>query len=60
MARATQDHPLYRDNNASVYYAIEEALRTTSYASSLKTFQKSRNGCAAWTAVMTQYAGEDK
>ena len=60
IARATHDHPLYRNDNASVYYALEEALRSTSYASSLKAFQRPRNGRAAWFAIMKQYAGEDK
>ena len=40
VARAPHDHPLYRDNNAQVYYLIEEATRTTVYAASIKPFQR--------------------
>lgn len=59
-ARATHDHPLYHNDNASVYYALKEALCSTSYASSLKAFQRPCDGRAAWFAIMKQYAGEDK
>ena len=60
VARATHAHPLYRADRASVYYALEEATRGTTYASSLKSFQQARNGRSAWFAIMRQYAGEDK
>ena len=32
------DHPLYRDDNASLYFYLEEATRSTLYTSSIQPF----------------------
>jgi hypothetical protein len=58
--RGSHTHPLYRDDNAAVYYKLEEATRSTSYAASIKPYQKAKNGRAAMTAIVSQYAGADK
>ena len=60
IARASHAHPLYRDDNAQVYYDLEIALRGTSYLASIKPFQRTKNGRAAFTSIKSQYAGEDK
>jgi hypothetical protein len=60
IARASHGHALYRDDNAKIYYFLEEATRTTSYAASIKPFQRTKNGRGAWFALVQQYAGEDK
>jgi hypothetical protein len=60
IALATHNHPLYRDDNEQVYYALEEATRTTQYAASLKPFQRGKDGRSALFAIKNQYAGEDK
>ena len=60
IARASHGHALYRDDNARVYYFLEEATRTTSFAASIKPFQRTKNGRGAWFALVQQYAGEDK
>jgi hypothetical protein len=60
IARASHTNALYRDDNASVYYLLEEATRTTSYAASIKPFQRRKDGRAAWLALTSQYAGQDK
>ena len=60
IARALHTHPLFRDDNAEVYFKLEEALRGTSYLASIKPFQRARNGRNAFFAVRNQYAGEDK
>jgi hypothetical protein len=60
IALATHNHPLFRDDNAEVYYALEEATRTTQYAASLKPFQRGKDGRSALFAIKNQYAGEDK
>ena len=44
IARASQDHALYREDNAKVYYFVEEATRSTSYSASIKPFQHTKNG----------------
>ena len=35
-------------------------MRTTSYAASIKPFQRQKNGRSAWLALTSQYAGQDK
>ncbi len=60
IARATHTHALYREDNSSVYYLLEEATRSTSYAASIKPFQRKKDGRAAWLALSSQYAGKDK
>jgi hypothetical protein len=59
IARASHAHPLYRDDDALVYYFIEEATRGTGYAASIKPFQCTKNGRDAVLAMISQYAGED-
>ena len=60
IARASFTNGLYRSDNAAVYYKLEEATRTTTYASSIAPFQKKKNGRAAFQALVSQYAGDDK
>ena len=60
IARAAHTHALFRDDNSVVYYHLEEATRGTSYAASIKPFQRGNNGRGAWEALTSQYAGKDK
>jgi hypothetical protein len=60
VARARHNHGLYRDDNANVYYKLEEATRSTPYAASIKPFQRAKNGRGAFRALTNQYAGQDK
>ena len=60
IARASHDHPLYRDDNGEVYYLLEEATRGTPYAASIKPFQRAKDGRGAMLALTSQYAGNDK
>ena len=60
ITRALHEHELFREDNAKVYYHLEEATRGTSYAASIKPFQRSKNGCGAWVALTNQNAGRDK
>jgi len=39
-----EDHTLFRDNNAQVYYFLEEATRGTTFAVSIKPFQRRKDG----------------
>jgi len=51
--RASQDHPIFRDDNAKVYYFIKEAMRSTSYSSSIKPFSRvKRNRRGAHLAML--------
>jgi len=60
VARASHDHPLFREDNSKVYFFLEEALRGTSYAPSLSPFQRRKDGRSAFSSVKGQYAGMDK
>ena len=60
VACASHNHPLFRDDNAQVYYLIEEATRSTAYAASIKPFQRRKDGRGSWNALIQQYAGDDK
>ena len=60
VARANHTDGLYPSDNAAVYYKLEEATRSTTYAASIKPFQRKKNGRAAYLALVSQYAGDDK
>ena len=60
IARAAHTHALFRDDNSVVYYHLEESTRGTSYAASIKPFQRGKDGRGAWKALTSQYAGNDK
>ena len=60
VARAAHTHALHRDDNSVVYYHLEEAIMGTSYAASIKPFQRGKDGRGAWKALTSQYAGQDK
>jgi hypothetical protein len=60
IARSSHQHPLFRGDNASVYHFLEEATRSTSYAASIKPFQRTKDGRGAWIALVSQFAGTDK
>ena len=59
IARASHTHALFRDDNSVVYYHLEEATRGTSYAASVKPFQRGKER-GAWKALSCQYVGKDK
>lgn len=60
IARASHEHPLYKTDNASVYYKLEESTRGTAYAASIKPYQRGKNGRGAFLALKAQHAGDDK
>ena len=61
IAWAMHLHPLFMVDNKAVFHLLEEATRNTAYAPSLAFFfAKKHDGCGAYFAIMSQYAGEDK
>ena len=58
--RASHEHPLFRDDNSEVYFKLEEATHGTTYAASIKPFQRAKNRRGAYAALTSQYAGRDK
>ena len=60
IVQASHTHAMIQDDNVAVYYALEEATRSTSYAASIKPFQRTKNGCGTLQDLTNQYAGNDK
>lgn len=60
IARATHDHTKYNDDNHKLYSLLEEATRSTQYASSIRPFSRRKDGREAYLALKRQYAGKDK
>ena len=55
IVRASHGHPLFREDNSAVYYKLEEVTRATSYAASIKPYQRTKNGREPWLALSSQY-----
>eukprot|EP00957_Ditylum_brightwellii_P083186 6325074-Ditylum_brightwellii.AAC.1 len=60
VALAIHTYALYREDNAGVYFSLEEAMRGTVYTSSLKPFQQVNNGKGALVSIKQQLVGADK
>ena len=58
--RGHHTQAMFQDDNAVVYYALEEATCSTLYAASIKPFQRTKDGHGALLALTNQYAGKDK
>ena len=48
---ASYTHELFRDDNKTVYFKLEEATRSAAYADTIKPFQRSKDGGAAFEAL---------
>jgi hypothetical protein len=48
VSRASHEHALFRDDNASVYHYLEEATTSTPHAASIKPFQRRKDSRGAW------------
>ena len=57
---ASHADPLFREDDQLVFFAIEEAVRGTMYAPSIKPFTRNRRGRDAFEAIKGQFAGKDK
>ena len=60
IARASHTDALFCNDNSDLYFLLEEATWSTPYATSIKPFQRNRDGEGAWKALTSQYAGKDK
>eukprot|EP00957_Ditylum_brightwellii_P005260 401435-Ditylum_brightwellii.AAC.1 len=60
VAQASHTHPLYREDNAQVYYCLKEAVQGIQYALTLKLFQQIKNGRGDLASIIQQFAGADK
>ena len=60
ISRLNHVGPLYRSDNALVYSLLDQATRNTIYAPTIKPFARTKNGRAAWMAIVSSHAGDDK
>ena len=56
--RLSHDHALFRGDNQLVYRHLEEATRTSIAAATVKQYSVSRDGRAAWKAVMSAHCNK--
>ena len=57
IARLSHTHPLFRDDNCSVYNEVETATRGTKYAASIITYKRTKDGRGALAALKAAFAG---
>ena len=60
IARASHNHVLFCDDNAKVYYKLEEATRGTNYSDSLRPFYRAKDSRGAYLSLIHQSCGEDE
>ena len=60
VARASHDHPNYVDDNAAVLDILVGCLSETEFLTSLKPFQRARDGRGALLALESQNLGDSK
>ena len=49
---ASHSSGLFKTDNMSVYHKLEEATRSTKYEVNIAAFQKKKNGCATFLALV--------
>ena len=60
ITRLNHTDPLFRTDNSLVYSLLDEATRNTIYAPTIKPFSRTKNGRAAWEAILVSHVGDDK
>ena len=58
IARFAQSHPLYPDNNTSLYEDMSAATRGAQYVSIILFFKKTKYGQEAFPALISQFASK--
>ena len=58
--RASHTHPLFKQDNEEVFTLIEQAARASSYISTVKTFDRRKDGRGAWEALKQAHISDDK
>ena len=58
--RASHGHPLFKVDNAAVHCVLEEATRSTMHSTSIKPFQRKKDGRNDWLSIAKQHARDDQ
>ena len=53
-------HPLYKQDNASVFTMIEEASCGTHFSNTIQPFKIRKDGQGTWLALILSHMGDDK
>ena len=57
---ASYAHWLFKNDSSSIYYHLEEDVRSTSCDSSIKLCQMKNDIRGAWLAIVSQHVGKEK
>ena len=57
---AKHSHARFKDDLLLAHFKLEESMRGTPFAASLKPCQKKKDGRGTWKAIVSQHAGKDK
>ena len=60
ITRSSNNSPLFKMNNANVYYRLEESTRSTVHSSSVKPSQRKKDGRNSCFSVIKHHAGVDQ
>ena len=58
--RLDHDDSLFKTDNKTVYLMLEEATRSSIYASTVKSYSKTKDGRVAFLSMVASHAGKDK
>lgn len=60
ISRSSHTHALFKQDNSQVFSLIEQAARNTSYISTIKTFERRKDGRGAWLAMLQAHVTDNK
>ena len=60
VTRLSHTDPLFKSDNSKVYSLLEEATRSTIYATTIKPYGRKKDGRSAWKSMIASHAGDDK
>lgn len=56
----SHSHPLFKQDNVTVFTMIEEAAQGSQFATTIQPFKNKKNGWAAWLSLLSSHVGADK
>jgi hypothetical protein len=56
----THDDPVFGDDNHEIFTLLHDSLEGTIYGATITPYKKKKDGRAAWYALLTQHASQDR
>jgi hypothetical protein len=56
----THDDPVFGDDNHEIFTLLHDSLEGTIYGATITPYKMNKDGRAAWHALLTQHAGQDR